>query len=192
MCGAAASSFNADARFTGAYSAYRALLRRQMPVILFTSIYTALTYSLVLVGLAVYVLFLGGYQSKGDSFAQALTAIAYLAGYTLAVGNLAMQFGDVLPTIGIFQRISNGLQKVRDVLNTYQEFDERYGVRSRIDVCRCVHMYITRESESESRGLYSGLVEYRNEVGVRFLTCRTPRGEVLFRDMTFSVQPGER
>ncbi len=37
-----------------------------------------------------------------------------------------------------------------------------------------------------------GLVEYRTEIGAQQLMCRTPRGEVLFKNLTFSVLPGQR
>lgn len=66
-----------------------------------------------------------------------------------------------LSTAGMFHRISNGLAKLRDVLSTYERFDS-------LD-----------------------LVNYIDEVGVTDLTCRTPGGEVLFRNLTFRVQQGE-
>ena len=61
----------------------------------------------------------------------------------------------------MFHRISNGLAKLRDVLSTYERFDS-------LD-----------------------LVNYIDEVGVTDLTCRTPGGEVLFRNLTFRVRQGE-
>ena len=45
---------------------------------------------------------------------------------------------------------------------------------------------------SDCRLIDRGLVEYRDEIGVSHLMCRTPRGEVLFRNMTFTVKRGER
>jgi hypothetical protein len=61
----------------------------------------------------------------------------------------------------MFHRISNGLAKLRDVLSTYERFDS-------LD-----------------------LVNYIDEVGVAGLTCRTPGGEVLFRNLSFRVRQGE-
>ena len=53
------------------------------------------------------------------------------------------------------------LCRLRDVLFTYEHFDSR------------------------------DLVQYTDAVGVTDLTCRTPGGEVLFRNLTFRVQQGE-
>ena len=51
--------------------------------------------------------------------------------------------------------------RLRDVLFTYEHFDSR------------------------------DLVQYTDAVGVTALTCRTPGGEVLFRNLSFRVQQGE-
>ena len=53
------------------------------------------------------------------------------------------------------------LRRLRDVLFTYEHFDSR------------------------------DLVQYTDAVGVTALTCRTPGGEVLFRNLSFRVQQGE-
>ena len=93
---------------------------------LFSSTYTSLSGSLVFASIAVYMLYLDGFQSGSQSFSDALTALAYLSGFTQSVAGLAQAFALVGPTLGIFQRISNGLQKLKDVFNTYEQFDARY------------------------------------------------------------------
>jgi ABC-type uncharacterized transport system fused permease/ATPase subunit len=50
--------------------------------------------------------------------------------------------------------------RLRDVLFTYEHFDSQE------------------------------LVTYTDAVGVSGLTCRTPGGEVLFKNLTFTVTPG--
>ena len=121
-----AHRFNADARFSGAYSSYRNMLRKQLPVMVFTTAYSNISGVLAFVSIAIYILYMHGFQSTGESFANALTASAYLAGFSNNIGVLAALLANLLPTLGIFQRISNGLQKLKDVFNTYEQFDARY------------------------------------------------------------------
>ena len=92
----------------------------------FTQMYTSINGSLAFISIAIYILYMNGYQSPGESFSDALTATAYLAGLTSSVAALNSSFSTFLPTLGIFRRISNGLQKIKDVLNTYEQFDTLY------------------------------------------------------------------
>ncbi len=108
------------------YQAYRELLWKRLPVMMFTSVYSAVNGSVAFASIAVYMLYLNGFSGSASPFGEALTAIAYLAGYTAAVSSLATILADALPTVGIFQRIANGLQKLKDVLSTYEYFDDKY------------------------------------------------------------------
>ena len=118
--------FNVDARFTGAYSAYRHLLWTRLPVMLFTSTYSATQGVIIFAAVAIFMLYMNGFANSKDPFQDALAALAMLGGLSAMVSNLAKAFAVAGPTFGIFQRIANGLQKLKDVRNTYEYFDGRY------------------------------------------------------------------
>ena len=58
--------FNVDARFTGAYSAYRHLLWTRLPVMLFTSTYSATQGVIIFAAVAIFMLYMNGFANSKD------------------------------------------------------------------------------------------------------------------------------
>ena len=117
---------NADARFRRLCDAYLVLLRKRLPAMMFSSVYTSLRSSAMFAMVALYALYGRGYENDSDPFEAMMTALALIQGFSGTVANVVDCVALAGPTFGIFQRIANGLSKLKDVQSTYQYFESRY------------------------------------------------------------------
>ena len=74
----------------------------------------------------VYALYANEFGDESDPFEAMMTALALIQGFSCTISNLVSSVTLAAPTFGIFQRIADGLSKLKDVQSTYQYFESRY------------------------------------------------------------------
>jgi putative ATP-binding cassette transporter len=151
----------AERVFDGLYNVYRRYIRAQFPVRslnFFQNIFSSV-FGFSLMGLQIVLT--GKFGAAQATYKTVITAIGLVGTLAAGLSSVPQYFTNSAQMAGYAHRVGQMLDKLADLLNTYEHEDADL-------------QYLSGE-----------------EVAIRGLRCRTPGGEVLFRDMTFNVPRGQ-